>query len=84
MIPLPYFDPIYYNPAAAVNPDFVPGLIYVTSHYNMGTFDDDGKKRFQYKYVLIRGRTAARTAPGGKTIDWNNYKEVQAYLGLTD
>lgn len=84
VIPLPYFDPIYFNPAIVINPDYFPGLIFLTSNYNMGTFDENGEKRFQYRYILIPGGTAARPAPGGKTIDWNNYKEVQAYLGLKD
>jgi hypothetical protein len=33
------------------------------------------------RYILIPGGTPARSA---KSIDWNNYKEVQKYLGLTD
>ncbi len=37
-----------------------------------------------FRYVLIPGGTAARNAPGQKTINWNNYKEVQQYLGLKD
>ncbi len=36
------------------------------------------------RYILIPGGTAARPGPNGKTVDWNNYKEVQAYLGLKD
>ncbi len=43
-----------------------------------------GQKAWQYRYILIPGGTAGRAAPGGRTIDWNNYKEVQAYLGLKD
>lgn len=84
VIPLPYYDPIYFNPAVVINPDFFPALIYLTSNRNMGTFDENGEKRYQYRYILIPGGTAGRAAPGGKTIDWNNYKEVQAYLGLKD
>jgi len=84
VIPLPLFDPIYFNPAVVINPDFFRSLIVVTSNYNMGTFDENEEKRFQYRYILIPGGTAGRTAPGGKAIDWNNYKEVQEYLGLKD
>ena len=85
VLPLPYFDPLYYDPAVVLNPDFFPGSIALSSNYNMGTFDENGEKRFQYRYILIPGGTAAgRAAAGGKTIDWNNYKEVQAYLGLKD
>lgn len=82
--PLPYYDPIYFSPAVVINPDFFPALIRLSSNSNMGTFDESGEKRFQYRYILIPGGTAGRAAPGGKTIDWNNYKEVQAYLGLKD
>ncbi|WP_276503012.1 hypothetical protein [Terrimonas pollutisoli] len=84
VVPLPYFDPIYFDPAVVLNPKFNPGLIYLSSNYNMGTFDEGAQKRYQYRYILIPGGTAGRAAPGGKTIDWNNYKEVQAYLGLKD
>ena len=85
VVPLPYFDPIYFDPPVVLNPDFVPGKITLTSNYNMGTFDENGEKRYQYRYILIPGGiTAGRPATGGKTIDWNNYKEVQAYLGLED
>lgn len=85
VVPLPYFNPFYYDPAAIIMPDYYPGEISLSSNYNMGTFDDEGEKRFQYRYVLIPGSvTAGRAAAGAKTIDWNNYKEVQAYLGLKD
>jgi len=36
-----------------------------------------------FRYVLIPGGTTARTA-NGKVIDWNNYAEVQKYLGFKD
>ncbi len=84
VVPLPYYDPFYFTPAAVINPTFLPGKIILTSNRNMGTFNQDGEKRFQYRYILIPGATAGRAAQGGKTIDWNNYKEVQAYLGLKD
>ena len=85
VIPLPYFDPIYFNPALVINPDFLPGKIILSSNYNVGTFDENGAKRYQYRYILIPGgTTAGRAAPGEKAIDWNNYKEVQQYLGLKD
>jgi hypothetical protein len=37
-----------------------------------------------FRYVLIPGGTAGRSAKNGKAIDWNNYAEVKNYLGLTD
>ena len=85
VVPLPYFDPIYFDPAVVINPDYSPGLITLSSNYNMGTFDEGAAKRYQYRYILIPGgATAGRPAPGAKSIDWNNYREVQAYLGLKD
>ncbi len=36
---------------------------------------------YQYRYILIPGGTSARMA---KSINWNDYKAVQAYLGLKD
>lgn len=86
VVPLPIFDPIYYTPALTLYPDFVVGKIVLTSNRNMGTFNNaSGEKVYQYRYILIPGgTTAGRAATGGKTIDWNNYKEVQAYLGLKD
>ena len=45
---------------------------YVLRNYNYS----------QFRYILIPGGTKA--GRGVKTIDWNNYKEVQQYLGLKD
>ena len=63
---------------------FSPQSILILSNLDLSSFVDNGNNYFQFRYVLIPGGTAGRTAPGGKTIDWNNYKEVQAYLGLKD
>jgi len=84
VVTLPYYDPILFDPAVVINPIFSPGLIYLSSNLNMGTFDENNQKRYQYRYIIIPGGTSGRPAPGAKTIDWNNYKEVQAYLGLKD
>jgi hypothetical protein len=40
-----------------------------------------GQKAWQYRYVLIPGGTPSGRAA---SIDWNNYNEVKAYLGLKD
>ncbi|WP_276482491.1 hypothetical protein [Paraflavitalea pollutisoli] len=49
----------------------------------VGTFTDrNGVKYQQYRYIIIPGGTAARSA--NATIDWNNYAAVKAYLGLQD
>lgn len=49
--------------------------------YSNGDLTGSG---IQFRYILIPGGTAARPGPNGKTVDWNNYKEVQQYLGLKD
>jgi hypothetical protein len=84
VVPLPYFDPIYFTPAAVLNPDFVLGQIVLTSNYNMGTFDEDNQKRFQYRYILIPGGTAARPSGTNATVNWDDYESVKRYLGLRD
>lgn len=84
VVPLPFFDPIYFQPAVIINPDYFVGTILLSSNFNMGTFENAGVKYFQYRYILIPGGTAGRPAAGGKTVDWNDYKQVQQHLGLTD
>ena len=39
----------------------------------------NGNQVFQYRYILIPGGKAARSA-----IDWNNYAAVKKYLNLKD
>jgi hypothetical protein len=41
----------------------------------------NGVKYQQYRYILIPGGAEARKAAG---IDWNDYKQVKAYLHLKD
>jgi hypothetical protein len=58
----------------------VAGGLFLISNYNVGTVvDASNNKRFQIRYVIVPGGVAARTA---KNIDWSNYAEVQAHLGL--
>jgi hypothetical protein len=77
--PLPYFDVFA---GYSINPSFSANEIYLQATNSFGTYPDtDGVKRQQYRYILIPGGTAART---GKSVDWNNYSEVKAYLKLKD
>jgi hypothetical protein len=77
--PLPYTD-LYQG--LSINPTFLTGEIYLFASHNFQTvLDDDNVKHQQYRYILIPGGTAARTA---KKVDWNNYNEVKAYLKLKD
>lgn len=57
--------------------------IYIISNVDASTFVDgtDGKKYYQYRYVIIPGGSAIRKA---QEINWNNYAEVKAFLGLKD
>lgn len=66
-----------------ITPYFSNGLITLEANANAGTYTENGKKYFQYRYVLIPGSTAAGRRPNGG-IDWNNYAEVKKYLGLKD
>lgn len=72
VIPLPYAegDDFFIKPYFALNSILI-----------LANGDISG---LPLRYVLIPGGTAARPGPNGKTVDWNNYKEVQAYLGLKD
>lgn len=67
-------DDLYLNFVA------VSGSIYLLSNYDLSSGTDATYGDYwQYRYVLIPGGTAARTA-----VDWNDYKQVQKYLGLKD
>jgi len=77
IVPLPFF-----NGGIIINPTFATGGILLESNEDISTVQDpaDGKKYFQYRYVLI---------PGGNTleaidVDWNDYNAVKAYLNLKD
>jgi hypothetical protein len=80
IVPLPYYD-VYTN--ININPDFSLQKIFLYSDINASTFTSSGQKLLQYRYILIPG-----SVPSGRlakpAVDWNNYNEVKAYLGLTD
>ena len=80
--PLPLTDfAYYYLSIGSLNPYFSVGRISMISTDDGSTETFQGAKYYQYRYILIPGGTTARTT--GK-VDWNNYKSVQAYLGLKD
>jgi hypothetical protein len=55
------------------------GIIELVSNVDPSTVADaNGAKRFQVRYVIVPGGTAARTA---KSIDWSDYTKVKAYMG---
>lgn len=64
-----------------LSPVYQVGRITLIGSDDASTFTTGGQKAWQYRYVLIPGGT-----PSGRhaTVNWNNYNEVKAYLGLTD
>ena len=72
VIPLPYTEGADF---------FIKPYFYLNTIGILANGDISG---LPLRYILIPGGTAGRSAAGGKTVDWNNYKEVQQYLGLKD
>jgi len=68
---------------AQITPIFATGLIELDANVNASTATDPatGGKFRQYRYILIPGGAALRM---DKKINWDNYEEVKAYLGLKD
>ncbi|WP_343667423.1 collagen-like protein [Chitinophaga sp.] len=59
---------------------FFTGGVELYANGDAGTWTDgSNNKRWQYRYVLVPGGTAARKA---KTVDMSDYKAVKAWLGL--
>ena len=90
---------VYVNLGTAAEPEVYPlpflGAVYIEPIFTLNTVTvyASGSKsqnlqtalgQIPFRYVLIPGGTAGRSAAGGKAVDWNNYKEVQQYLGLKD
>lgn len=89
VVPLPFTDLYTSLGVLTINPFFSLNSIFMYSDADASTFTipagpNAGQKAWQYRYILIPGGTAGRSASGGKKVDWNNYKEVQQYLGLKD
>jgi hypothetical protein len=55
------------------------GIIQLVSNANASSDPTDNS--LQYRYVIVPGGVAARTA---NPIDWNDYKQVKAYMGWKD
>jgi hypothetical protein len=71
----PWVWPLPYNTADGgfIDVTFFLNTIEVTSNLNL--------QGLPLRYILIPGGTSARTY---KSINWKNYAEVKAYLGLKD
>jgi hypothetical protein len=89
VLTLPVTDPFLFNVPVTINPYFTPQLIVLLADNDVSSFTDaNGNHNFQYRYILIPGgvSTGLPASINGqkKSIDWNNYNEVKAYLGLKD
>jgi len=82
VFPLPITDLYALTGVLNINLYFTLQKINLYATDDASTFTSSGTKFWQYRYILIPGGTAGGRM--GKPIDWNNYKEVQAYLGLKD
>ena len=81
VFPLPITDLFALTGLLNVNVYFTAGDINLYATDNASTDVFNGQKFFQYRYVLIPGGVTARTS---NKVNWNNYTEVKAYLGLKD
>lgn len=72
--------------SATVHSYFTNQVITLVSTADLSTFTDNGNKYFQFRYVLIPGGTPSGrlSNTGIKSVDWNKYNEVKAFLGLKD
>jgi hypothetical protein len=71
-----------------LTPIYEIGQITLFASDNVSTRTVNNEKSLQYRYVVIPGGTAASPQGLGgiskPKINWNNYAEVQRYLGLKD
>jgi len=72
VVPLPLFGGFFLGDGGFIEVAFFTGEIDILSNRNID--------RLPLRYILIPGGSHARMAK----IDWNNYNEVKAYLGLKD
>lgn len=80
VFPLPVTDLFALTGLLNLNMYFVTGKIEMYATDNASTYTNTGGvKQWQYRYVLVPGGAGARSS-----INWNNYAEVKASLGLKD
>jgi len=80
---------VYVNGGDATDPVVFPipfnnGVIFIDVTFSTGIIEltsNADLSGLPFRYILIPGGTPARSA---KSIDWNDYKQVQKYLGLKD
>jgi hypothetical protein len=85
IVPLP-LDAFVFG--VILTPIYEIGQITLFASDDVSTRTANNEKSLQYRYVVIPGGTAASPQGlGGVSkpkINWNNYAEVQRYLGLKD
>ena len=86
VVPLPFTDLYAFFGVLTINPGFYLNTIFLYADQDASSFTvpsgpSAGLKAWQYRYILIPGGTTARSY---KSINWSNYSEVKAYLGLKD
>jgi hypothetical protein len=93
VLPLPIYEPFLFTDTLShpvtlvINSYFSLDTISIVSNFDVSSFNQNGSNFFQFRYILIPGGTTALpvSAKGTKkSINWNNYNEVKAYLGLKD
>lgn len=77
---LPIYEPFLLG--VIINPYFTNQTITLISTGNVSSFTLRGFRHFQYRYVIIPG--GIKSGRGIKTINWDDYKQVKAHLGLKD
>lgn len=80
VVPLPVWEAFLVG--AIINPYFSNQTITLIATDNVSSFTRRGFRYFQYRYMLIPG--GIPSGRGIKTINWNDYNEVKAHLGLKD
>jgi hypothetical protein len=74
--PLPYVEE-----DVQIRPYYFANTIHLEANVNASTVTSNGVKSLQYRYLIIPGGQAIRMS---QQVNWNNYAEVKAYLGLKD
>ncbi len=82
IVPLPVVDVLLFGGLLTVNSYSSFQNILLLSNFDLSSFKTGIYNNFQFRYILIPG--GVKAGKGVKTIDWNNYKEVQQYLGIKD
>lgn len=85
VMPLPIFD--LYLTGDVINDYFEPQLIILAATIDESSYTSNSYNYYQYRYILIPGGTTTlpTSVNGSKgSINWNDYNQVKAYLGLKD